>query len=279
MPTSFISLSMHLLQVSRGLPLPLEPCGFHWRACRVILFLPFLNVCPTHICLFPSVLVPVQFFPTAVHFLFYPSTLVSKFFLKIYWKTPGVWRSHNRRDFANDIALWQQNADVELAAENINRDLVVLQRYCERWKMLVNTQQTMCSDFANSGKGMGLLIRDKTLKMESWPGRVRPRAQWIPSHVAILGNEKADDFANKGRGGSQNVKPATLACCKMEAGRRMAELWAQALYRDGTCHSFSISIYLPPIRDRNTSKVNKKQVWRWQPKGWFETRSIENVDI
>ena len=48
MPTSFISLSMHLLHVSRGLPLPLEPCGFHWRACRVILFLPFLNVCPTH---------------------------------------------------------------------------------------------------------------------------------------------------------------------------------------------------------------------------------------
>ena len=39
---------MHLLHVSRGLPLPLEPCRFHWRACRVILFLPFLNVCPTH---------------------------------------------------------------------------------------------------------------------------------------------------------------------------------------------------------------------------------------
>ena len=48
MPTSFISLSMHLLHVSLGLPLPLEPCGFHWRACRVILFLPFLSVCPTH---------------------------------------------------------------------------------------------------------------------------------------------------------------------------------------------------------------------------------------
>ena len=125
--------------------------------------------------------------------------------------------------------------------------------------MLVNTQQTMCSVFPNSGKGMGLLIGDKTRKMESWPGRVRPRAQWIPSHVAILGNERADDFANKGRGGSQNIKPATLACCKMEAGRRMAELWAEALYGDGTCHSFSISIYLPPIRDRNTSKVNKNR--------------------
>ena len=48
MPTSFSSLFMHLFHVSRGLPLPLEPCGFHWRACRVILFLPFLNVCPTH---------------------------------------------------------------------------------------------------------------------------------------------------------------------------------------------------------------------------------------
>ena len=48
MSISFISLSMHLLHVSRGLPLPLEPCGFHWRACRVILFLPFLNVCPNH---------------------------------------------------------------------------------------------------------------------------------------------------------------------------------------------------------------------------------------
>ena len=63
-------------------------------ACRVILFLPFLSVCPTHfhlllpisVCIF----VPVQFFPTAVHFLFYPSTLVSKFFLNIYWQTPGV---------------------------------------------------------------------------------------------------------------------------------------------------------------------------------------------
>ena len=41
-------LSFLFLHVSRGLPLPLEPCGFHWRACRVILFLPFLNVCPTH---------------------------------------------------------------------------------------------------------------------------------------------------------------------------------------------------------------------------------------
>ena len=35
-----------------------------------------------YVCLFPSVLVPVQFFPTAVHFLFYPSTLVLKIFPK-----------------------------------------------------------------------------------------------------------------------------------------------------------------------------------------------------
>ena len=43
-----------------------------------------------YVCLFPSVLAPVQFFPTAVHFLSYPSTLVSKFFLNLYWQTPGV---------------------------------------------------------------------------------------------------------------------------------------------------------------------------------------------
>ena len=96
MPTSFISLSMHLLHVSCGLPLPLEPCGFHWRACRVILFLPFLNVCPTHFHLRLPISVcigtcPVLWiFPTAVHFLFYPSILVSKFFLNIYIQTPGV---------------------------------------------------------------------------------------------------------------------------------------------------------------------------------------------
>ena len=80
MPTSFISLSMHLLHVSRGLPLPLEPCGFHWRACRVKLFLPFLNVCPTHfhlrlpisVCIgtCPVLSYSCSFFILPVHFSF-----------------------------------------------------------------------------------------------------------------------------------------------------------------------------------------------------------------
>ena len=105
MPTSFIALSMHLLHVSRGLPLPLEPCGFHWRACHVILFLPFLNVCPTHFNLRLPISVCIGTCPVLSHscsFLILSVHFSFKIFLKhlltntwslvgAYWSVKSEW--------------------------------------------------------------------------------------------------------------------------------------------------------------------------------------------
>ena len=55
-----------------------------YYSCPSSMYVQPTSIC---VCLFHS---PVQFFPTAVHFLFYPSTLVSKFFQNIDWQTPGV---------------------------------------------------------------------------------------------------------------------------------------------------------------------------------------------
>ena len=48
-PISFVSFSVSLCQVFRGLPLLLFPGGFHVMACRVIDSGGFLSVCPIHL--------------------------------------------------------------------------------------------------------------------------------------------------------------------------------------------------------------------------------------
>ena len=41
-------------------------------------------------------------------------------------------QTQNRLAFADDIVIWQQDTDVEKAAESLNRELALLKRYCER---------------------------------------------------------------------------------------------------------------------------------------------------
>ena len=48
-PISFVSFSVSLCQVFRGLPLRLFPGGFHVMAGRVMVFGGFLSVCPIHL--------------------------------------------------------------------------------------------------------------------------------------------------------------------------------------------------------------------------------------
>ena len=48
-PISFVSFSVSLCQVFRGLPLRLFPGGFHVMAWRVMVFGGFLSVCPIHL--------------------------------------------------------------------------------------------------------------------------------------------------------------------------------------------------------------------------------------
>ena len=49
LPSISISAIRSLHQVFLGLPLPRFPCGFHCRACLVMLCFGFLNVCPIHL--------------------------------------------------------------------------------------------------------------------------------------------------------------------------------------------------------------------------------------
>ena len=66
----------------------------------------------------------------------------------------------------------------------------------------------------------------------------RVLAQWIPSHVGIKGNEKADMLANRGRASEQPAVPATFADCKAAIRRGLAELW-EAAFRDYDDNSLS----------------------------------------
>ena len=66
----------------------------------------------------------------------------------------------------------------------------------------------------------------------------RVLAQWIPSHVGIKGNEKADLLANQGRASEQPTVPATFADCKAAIRRGLAELW-EAAFRDNDDQSLS----------------------------------------
>ena len=63
----------------------LDDKGFHWRACRVILFLPFLNVCPTHFHLRLPISICIGTCPVLSHscsFLILSVHLSFKFVLK-----------------------------------------------------------------------------------------------------------------------------------------------------------------------------------------------------
>ncbi|GFN92935.1 hypothetical protein PoB_001944100 [Plakobranchus ocellatus] len=54
--------------------------------------------------------------------------------------------------YADDIVIWQHDTDVDRATEAINRDLVALKRYCDRWKLQINTVKTVYSVFSNSNQ-------------------------------------------------------------------------------------------------------------------------------
>ena len=73
-----------------------------------------------------------------------------------------------RLAFADDIVIWQQEADVEKAVESLNRELALLKCYCQRWRMQINTEKTVFTVFSNSyrvlERELTVLIGDKQIK-------------------------------------------------------------------------------------------------------------------
>ena len=89
------------------------------------------------------------------------------------------------------------------------------------------------------GGQLSATISDSTSNLEELRiSGTRVLAQWIPSHVGIKGNEKADMLANRGRASEQPTVPATFADCKAAIRRGLAELW-EAAFRDYDDNSLS----------------------------------------
>ncbi|RUS68499.1 hypothetical protein EGW08_023739 [Elysia chlorotica] len=72
----------------------------------------------------------------------------------------------NRLSFADDIALWQSDVDIDRATEALNADLVSLRHYCRRWKMTINAAKTVYAVFSNSRE---VLAKDLEVKLGDFP--------------------------------------------------------------------------------------------------------------
>ena len=69
------------------------------------------------------------------------------------------------------------------------------------------------------GEQLSATISDSMSNLEKLrTSGTRVLAQWIPSHVGIKGNEKADMLANRGRASEQPAVPATFAKRQYVAG-------------------------------------------------------------
>ncbi|GFN84233.1 RNA-directed DNA polymerase from mobile element jockey-like [Plakobranchus ocellatus] len=82
-------------------------------------------------------------------------------------------RTPNRLSYADDIVLWQQDTDIDKATEAINRDLASLKRFCERWKMRINTGKTAYTTFSLSNpvlkKVLDIRIGNSSLLRDDLP--------------------------------------------------------------------------------------------------------------
>ncbi|GFO04217.1 RNA-directed DNA polymerase from transposon x-element [Plakobranchus ocellatus] len=81
--------------------------------------------------------------------------------------------------YANDIVIWQHDTDVDRATEAINRDLVALKRYCDRWKLQINTVKTVYSVFSNSNQDHPCLYSLRAKIGVSDPGKIPPTCSSI----------------------------------------------------------------------------------------------------
>ncbi|GFN82319.1 hypothetical protein PoB_000882500 [Plakobranchus ocellatus] len=79
----------------------------------------------------------------------------------------------NRLSYADDIVLWQQDTDIDKATEAVNRDPASLKCFCERWKMRINTGQTVHTTFSLSNsvlkKTLDIRIGNDSLKRDDLP--------------------------------------------------------------------------------------------------------------
>ena len=93
-PISLVSLSTSLLQVFLGLPFFLFPCGFHVRACLVMLSFGFLRVWPIHF-----------------HFLIFMSSSIGLWLVLrhnssfVILSGQWIWRIFLRQEFTNVCTL------------------------------------------------------------------------------------------------------------------------------------------------------------------------------
>ncbi|GFO39936.1 hypothetical protein PoB_006644100 [Plakobranchus ocellatus] len=79
-------------------------------------------------------------------------------------------RLPTRLSYADHIVLLQQDTDIDKATGAINRDLASLKRFCERWKMQINTSKTAYITFSLSNpvlrKNLDTLMGGESLKRD-----------------------------------------------------------------------------------------------------------------
>ena len=88
-------------------------------------------------------------------------------------------RTPTRLAFVDDFVLWQQSQDVSTAEAAINRDLALLKRYCERWKMRLNATKTVYTVYSNSNEAL-------RKKLEIVIGETSLRRDDLPRYLGVL---------------------------------------------------------------------------------------------
>ncbi|GFN85280.1 RNA-directed DNA polymerase from mobile element jockey-like [Plakobranchus ocellatus] len=82
-------------------------------------------------------------------------------------------RTPNRPAYADDTVLWHQDTDIDKATEAINMDLASLKRFCERWKMQINTGKNVYTTFSLSNpvqkKALDIRIGNDSLQRDDLP--------------------------------------------------------------------------------------------------------------
>ncbi|GFO44124.1 sodium- and chloride-dependent betaine transporter [Plakobranchus ocellatus] len=65
--------------------------------------------------------------------------------------------------YADDIVLWQHDTDIDKATEAINKHLSLLKRFCERWKMQINTNRVPILELVAGCEPLGLRQGEQTV--------------------------------------------------------------------------------------------------------------------
>ncbi|GFS07443.1 retrovirus-related Pol polyprotein from type-1 retrotransposable element R1 4 [Elysia marginata] len=100
----------------------------------------------------------------------------------------------NKALYADDLAIWHTHRHSRQSARHINLDLKRLQKYCDTWKITINTNKTSYSIFTLSPKvtkqNLNIRLSDQQLKKEEHPSylgvQLDPRLNLKKKHAANL---------------------------------------------------------------------------------------------